>query len=342
MTTARTTEPPGTPPAPRAPVRSAPSAGRSLGQWAERSALPAAWLLLVVVFSIIAPDRFLSAGNLTSILGSQSILFMLALAALIPSMVGDIDLSLGATGALAAIVVAVLNVQHGVPVGFACLIAVVVGAGCGALNALFVVLFRTEPFIVTLGTGTFFTGLVFWLANSTTVVGVSGALAEWTYLRQILTVPVQFYYCVLVMLVIFYVARFTPIGMRALFVGQSREVATLSGIRTTRVRVGAFVLAGTVAALAGVLYVGTTGSAGPSSVDTFLLPAYAAVFLGATSIQPGRFNALGTGIAVLFLATGVAGLQLLGAQDFAQQLFYGAALVIAVTLSRLVRRPSTR
>ena len=81
-----------------------------------------------------------------------------------------------------------------------------------------------------------------------------------------------------------------------------------------------------------------TGSAGPTSVGTFLLPAYAAIFLGATSIQPGRFNALGTGIAVLFLATGVAGLQLLGAQDYAQQLFYGAALVLAVTISRYLRR----
>ncbi|QNK80760.1 ABC transporter permease [Nakamurella sp. PAMC28650] len=341
MTSAPITDP-KTPTPQRQSPRTSPACGRSIGQWAERSALPLAWLLLVVVFSILSPDRFLTSGNVTSILGSQSILFMLALAALVPSMVGDIDLSLGATGALAAVVIAVLNVQHGVPVGVACLIAVAVGAACGGVNALFVVMFKTEPFIVTLGTGTFFTGLVFWLANSTTIVGVSGDLANWTFLRQVGKVPVQFYYCVLIMLIIWYVARFTPVGMRALFVGQSRDVAVLSGIKVTRVRVGAFILAGTIAALAGVLYVGTTGSAGPSSVDTFLLPAYAAVFLGATSIQPGRFNALGTGIAVLFLATGVAGLQLLGAQDFAQQLFYGAALVAAVTLSRLVRRPSTR
>jgi ribose transport system permease protein len=126
--------------------------------------------------------------------------------------------------------------------------------------------------------------------------------------------------------------------VRALFVGQSRDVAALSGIKSDRIRWGAFVLAGVVAALAGILYVGTTGSAGPASVGSFLLPAYAAIFLGATTIQPGRFNALGTGVAVLFLATGVAGLQLLGAQDYAQQLFYGGALVLAVTLSRYLRR----
>jgi ribose transport system permease protein len=317
---------------------SQPPTRKTRGSWAEKAALPLAWLALFVVFAALNPDRFLSMGNISNILGSQAILFMLALAALLPSMVGDIDLSLGSIGGLSAILVAVLNVQQGVPIGVACLIAVVAGGLCGAVNALFVVRFKTEPFIMTLGTGTFFGGLVFWIANSTTIVGVSTALSEWTYIRVIAGVPIQFYYCLLMMLVIWYVATYTPLGVRALFVGQSRDVATLSGIKSDRIRWGAFVLAGVIAALGGILYVGTTGSAGPSSVGSFLLPAYAAIFLGATSIQPGRFNALGTGVAVLFLATGVAGLQLLGAQDYAQQLFYGGALVLAVTLSRYLRR----
>lgn len=315
-----------------------PPTPKSRAGWAEKAALPLAWLALFIVFAALNPDRFLSMGNISNILGSQAILFMLALAALLPSMVGDIDLSLGSIGGLSAILVAVLNVQQGVPIGVACLIAVVAGGLCGAVNALFVVRFKTEPFIMTLGTGTFFGGLVFWIANSTTIVGVSTALSEWTYIRVIAGVPIQFYYCLLMMLVIWYVATYTPLGVRALFVGQSRDVAALSGIKSDRIRWGAFVLAGVIAALGGILYVGTTGSAGPSSVGSFLLPAYAAIFLGATSIQPGRFNALGTGVAVLFLATGVAGLQLLGAQDYAQQLFYGGALVLAVTLSRYLRR----
>lgn len=68
-----------------------------------------------------------------------------------------------------------------------------------------------------------------------------------------------------------------------------------------------------------------------------LLPAYAAAFLGATTITPGRFNAFGTLIAVYFLVTGITGLQLLGAPTFVQQLFYGGALIIAVGVAVLVR-----
>ena len=69
-----------------------------------------------------------------------------------------------------------------------------------------------------------------------------------------------------------------------------------------------------------------------------LLPAFAGAFLGATSIRPGRFNAIGTLIAVYLVATGITGLQQQGAEPFVQQLFNGAALLIAVTLARLARR----
>jgi ribose transport system permease protein len=90
-------------------------------------------------------------------------------------------------------------------------------------------------------------------------------------------------------------------------------------------------------AIAGVLYVGTTAAADPSSGLTVLLPAFAAAFLGATSVNPGRFNPWGTIISVYFLVTGITGLSILGVSTFVQDLFYGGALVIAVTLSQIVR-----
>jgi ribose transport system permease protein len=86
-----------------------------------------------------------------------------------------------------------------------------------------------------------------------------------------------------------------------------------------------------------VVYAGTTGGADPSSGAGFLLPAFAAAFLGATSIVPGRFNPWGSLIAVYFLVTGITGLQLLGVESFVQQLFYGGALILAVVLARVVR-----
>jgi ribose transport system permease protein len=305
---------------------------------AERAALPVAWLALIVIYTIARPELFLTWSNISNILGSQAVLFVLALAALMPSLTGDFDLSLGGVMGLSAMVVGVLNTRHDVDIWLACAIAVAVAVLAGCLNGFFVVTCDTNALIVTLGMGSVFTGLIFFLAGSNTITGIDEALSRATFTTRMLGIPVEFYYGIVLMLIIWWASTFTPLGLRALFVGQARDVARLSGIRVSRIRWGGFVLGGFIAGLAGLLVVGTTGSADPTSSTTYLLPAYAAVFLGATTLKPGRFNALGVGIAVYFLATGVNGLQLLGAANYVQQLFYGGALVLAVVLSRQLRR----
>jgi ribose transport system permease protein len=137
--------------------------------------------------------------------------------------------------------------------------------------------------------------------------------------------------------VIWYVFEYTAAGRRLMFVGRGREVARLSGIRVNRVRAMSLIASGAIAALAGIISVGTTGAADPLSGNLLLLPAFAAAFLGATTIVPGRFNPLGSILAVFFLVTGITGLNFLGANTFVQNLFNGAALVLAVALSQLVR-----
>jgi len=120
--------------------------------------------------------------------------------------------------------------------------------------------------------------------------------------------------------------------------GRGREVARLSGVNVERVRARSLIAAGLIAALGGVLYTGMRGSADPSSGLAFLLPAFAAAFLGSTAIYPGRFNPWGAFVAVFFLSTGILGLNFLGADSFVQNLFYGGGLVIAVSISQLVRK----
>jgi ribose transport system permease protein len=150
-----------------------------------------------------------------------------------------------------------------------------------------------------------------------------------------LGIPLSFYYGLALCVGVWYVLEHRPVGRRLLFVGRGRSVARLSGVRVARIRFGALVASAALAGLAGVLYAGTIGGADPSSGATFLLPAFAAAFLGATSIVPGRFNPWGAFVAVYFLVTGVTGLQLLGADSYVQQLFYGGALILAVALSRV-------
>ncbi|MBV9192741.1 MAG: ABC transporter permease [Solirubrobacterales bacterium] len=338
-----TTQPTTKPEAPQATPGPRPRRAESaqIAVFAERAALPVTWIALIVVYSITASSTFPTWSNASNILGSQAVLFVLALAALMPSLTGDFDLSLGGIMGLTAMIAGVLNVNDHMAIGLACIIGVVAALAAGLLNGFLVVRCDTNPLIITLGMGSVFTGIIYYLAGSQTIVGVSTSLSKITFSDKLLGIPIEFFYGLALMLIIWYVSTLTPLGLRSLFVGQSRDVARLSGIRVDRIRWGGFVLGGLLAGFAGVLFLGTTGSADPTASGPYLLPAYAAVFLGATTIKPGRFNAFGTAIAVYFLATGVNGLQLLGAQNYVQQLFYGAALVVAVVLSRQLRRSRT-
>ncbi len=304
---------------------------------AERFALPFAWLLLIALFGKLLPQTFLSWRTISTMLGSQAVLVVLALALLIPLTAGDFDLSVASTMVFSSMLLAVLNVQGGAPVGLAIAAALGAGAVVGLANAGFILFFRIHSLIVTLGIGTFVNGLTLWLSNSRTISGISMDLVTAVVINRFLGVPMGFYYGIGVALAIWYFLELTVTGRKLLFVGRGREVARLNGIRVDRMRLGAFVAAGMLASLAGVLMAGTTGSADPISGLSSLLPAFAAAFLGATAINTGRFNPIGTVIAVYFLITGITGLTMLGASAYVQSLFYGGALVVAVALSQLVR-----
>ena len=194
----------------------------------------------------------------------------------------------------------------------------------------------------TLGSSTFVSGVILWISNSQTISGVSNSLVNVVVVDRFLGIPLAFYYGIALGLVMLYVFEFTPVGRRLLFVGRGRSVSRLSGIRVPRLRWFALAMSGLISSFAGILYAGTLGSADPTSSLSFLLPAFAAAFLGATTIMPGRFNPIGSIAAVYFLVTGITGLQLLGVQTFVQQLFYGGALVLAVALSQLARRRDAR
>jgi len=305
---------------------------------AQRYALVFAWALVILLFSILETDLFPTVTNFSSIFGSQAVLVILTLGLIIPLTVGDYDLSIASVLTLGAMVTAIMNVDYGWPIGFAILAAIIVGAIVGLINGGLIVLFDMDPLIVTLGTGTFVTGVVFWISDSRTISGVSDTIVDAVIATRFLSIPLAFYYGIALCIVIWYVFEFTPLGRRLLFVGRGRNVARLSGINVRRIRWGAFVASGAIAAIAGVAFIGTTGAANPSSGAGFLLPAFAAAFLGGTTINPGRFNPWGSVIAVYFLVTGITGLQLLGVQSFVQQLFFGGALVIGVILSQLTRR----
>ena len=330
------------PPPPReAPARTRP-AGAPVRRLFDKYALLLAWAVTIAIFGAIEPGIFLQAGNFASLFSSQAVLVVLTCSLVVTLTASEYDLSVASVLTLTSMLIAVLNARIGMAIVPSILIAVAAGTMVGVVNAVLIVGVGIDSIIATLGTGTLVSGLALWVSNSETISGISQSLVNAVIVPRLFGLSLGFVYALILTIVLWYVLSYTPVGVQLLFVGRGRRVARLSGLAVERLRFGALVAGSLLAAGAGVLYAGTSGAADPASGESFMLPAFAAAFLGSTSIVPGRFNAWGAFIAVYFLVTGINGLSLMGIQIFIQDLFYGGALIIGVTLSVLVRRRETR
>lgn len=320
----------------------APRDGRSwtgiARQGVSRLALVVVWALLILLYAILKPSTFLTSSTFTSIFSSQQALVFLTLALLCTIVIGEfVDLSVPSVLALSATIIPVLTVLHGWNVWLASLVGVLACVLVGAVNGALVVFLGVNTIVVTLGMGTFLLGIGLWMTSSNYVSGLSSSFAK-IDLTSVLGLPISFFYGLALMLLFAYVLGFTPLGRHMRFVGSNRDVSRLAGIRVNRIRFGAFVMAGLIAGVGGMLATAGLGGFNPGVSQTYLLPTFAATFLGTAAVQPGRFNPIGTLIAIYFLATGILGLELLGAAGWVADVFYGGALVIAVAISTMVHR----
>lgn len=318
-------------------AREAGPSGRALARdLLSRYALVLIWAVMALFFWAMRPGIFGTPQTFSSIFGGQQVVIILAMAVLITTVVGEIDLSFAAVMGLTATTIPVLAGVHGWPMWAACLAGLAVAAVCGAVNAWFVVGQGLNSLVVTLGMATLLQGVAQMVSGNTIVSIVDPGFAKIALFR-IAGMPLSFYYCLLLALVIFYVLGWTPLGRSMIFIGTNPEVARLAGIRVAATRFGAYVVSAVLSGAAGILLVASVGGFDSGTTMSYLLPPLAAVFLSTAVVQPGRFNPIGTLIAIWFLTTGIFGLQLMGATGWIQNVFYGGALVVAIALSKFVR-----
>ncbi|HEV7134297.1 MAG TPA: ABC transporter permease [Gaiellaceae bacterium] len=303
------------------------------------SRLLSRWGLLIVFcvvfggFSAWIPKRFPTSGNVQDILTSQPPGIFIAFAAMLVLVVGEFDLSIGATLGLSQYMVLKLITHYGLSWPMAILATLGISAGIGAANALAVVGLGINSFIATIGIATILEGVLQWISNGNTPL-FGGAPHGFTTLAQTKAgVVLPIYYALAAALLLWVVLEFTVIGRQMRATGANRAAARLSGIRTGRARFTAFIVAALLASIAGMLVTAQVGAADASSGPGFLLPAYAAAFLGATAIRPGFFNVWGTVIAIFLVAVGITGLQLKGVESWVTPVFNGSVLLLAVAVS---------
>jgi len=292
------------------------------------------WAGLVIAFSLWIPDLFLNVSTLQNILSNEAITAMVALAFLIAVAARVFDLTvannLTVSGCFTAW--ALIN-HHGVVIAVGG--ALLIGVTIGLVNAFVVVRLEVDSFIGTLGVSSILIAVAYMISDGGQIVLPDNAYGPFLDFGNnlVLGLPLPVFYLACISIVLWWVLEHTPAGRYLYAVGGNPVAAQLAGVRTGRVTTLALVGSGLLASFAGVVLVARLGLSTPDLGLPYLLPAFSAVFLGATQIRPGRVNVLGTLVAIFLLATGVKGLQLAGAPSYITDLFNGVALIVAVALA---------
>jgi ribose transport system permease protein len=307
-------------------------------EWLSRYLLLGLLVAIFVGFSIGVPDSFFTTENYRSIINDQIVVVFLAIGVTIPLIVGEFDVSVGYVLGLTQALAIGLLVRHDLSIPVVILIVLGIAAGVGVVNGVLVVYLRMHSFITTLATGSILTGVVYWYTGGQVLFQNVPEAYPKIAQDDIGGVPLPVIYGAVLTAVAALFLTYWPTGRRMYSTGGNRSAATLSGIRVNRLVLGSFVISAVLAGAAGVLISSQYASATPSIGPQFLLPAFAAAFLGATAFTPGRFNVLGAVVGVYVLAAPISGLQQLGVPSWFEYVFYGGALIIAVGLSGEARR----
>lgn len=289
--------------------------------------------LIILIFGLIEPALFLTTSNLQTVLAESAITAIMTLAILVPLAAGAFDLSIGAVMSFAVILVAYLQSNDHMAAIPAILITIGVSALIGVLNGFAVVVLRVNSFIATLAMSSIVEAAVFGVSGGNEIVtGISQNFIN-AGSNEALGLALPFWYMAILAVILYYVLQYTPFGRYLFALGDNPEATRLAGVPTGRLTFSALVISGTIAGIGGVILCARVGTASIDAGSTYLLPAFAAAFLGSTQIRPGRMNVWGAILAVYLLATGVQGLDLAGAASWVGDLFNGLALLLAVSIA---------
>lgn len=292
------------------------------------------WCLLLE----LATQRFATEGNIFTVLRQASIVSIVAIGETLVLLTGAMDVSLAAILGFSGIVAASLMTTANLPPWLACLGGIGMGGAIGLINGLVVTKIKINPIIATLGMMSILTGLALMYTGGQSVYGP--ALDSIAFLSSGGIGPVKLPVLVMFALytLFYWVLGRTLFGAHLYAVGSNNKAAWLSGLRVERIRIVAFVLAGLLAGLGGVMQVARLGAASPTMGDEFLFPILTAVILGGVSLSGGKGRLFNVLIASIFLVTITNGMVLLDTSVNAQRVVSGVILIVALSLDRLRQR----
>jgi ribose transport system permease protein len=299
-------------------------------------------LLMFLAFTVAVPTIFPTFRNMVNIANQATLSAIISGGLTVALIIGEMDLSIANVASFSGVLVTGLMVQSRVPVGLAILIVVAISAAIGMVNGLIITKLKVNSVVATLGTGSIVIGLNYAYAQGVPIAsGLPEAFKELAF-GKILGVPNNIAIMAIVLFALWVFINHTEWGVQLRATGGNASAARLSGIRVDRIKILGMAIASVCASITGILLASLIGSGTSAAADGYLMPAFAAVFLGSATLRDGDFHILGTLIGVFFIGIGFNGLAIFGVPTFVQYFFRGGILILAVGLSSVARVLATR
>jgi ribose transport system permease protein len=293
----------------------------------------------IIIFSIWVPSKFPTVGTVKQVLDSNAITAMAALALIVPLATRTFDLSFAYVMSLSGCVAAHFVATNHLSVPLSFVLGILAALVIGVINGIVVVVLRIDSFIGTLATGSLVQAFITYFTNDTTINDqrLAGSFSKFGQ-DDINGITYPVFYALAIAIILWLFMEYSATGRRLYATGFNLDAARLANIRVDRLRFCSLLASATIAGFAGVCLASSLSAGSPTAGPPYLLSAFAAVFVGATQLKAGRFNAWGTIVAVLMLGTGQIGLALATAPAWAADMFTGVVLLAALGATVLQRR----
>jgi ribose transport system permease protein len=300
----------------------------------QRFGLLISFLLLCVALSLLS-DRFLTPGNWVNILRQSSINLIIAIGMTYVILTAGIDLSVGAVLALSTVVTADL-LQRGIPILPTVILGLTLGGVLGLASGVLISRVKVPPFVATLGMMTVARGLALTYTQGRPITGLPELFRSigTGYLGP---VPMPIIVAGIAFIAGYILLTRTRMGMNIYALGNNPVAAHYAGIATSNYTTFVYVLAGALAALAGMILVARLDSAQPTAGISYEFDAIAAVVVGGTSFAGGEGSLFGTLLGVLVISVLNNGLNLLNISSFYQPVVTGVVIALALLLYKVFR-----
>ena len=304
-------------------------------------------LVVFITMSILAPERFLSPANLTSMAFQFPEFAILALAVAVAMLTGGSDLSVVGAANLSAVVAALFMSQFAGTVadggtGTGILLAAIalslaVGLVTGLFNGILVATFGLPPILATLGTGLIYTGLAIAMTGGSAVMGLPPAVA-WVGNGTLLDIPVPLVIFSALAIALGWVLKRTAFGLKTRMFGANPLAARYAAMDTGRVLLKVYALCGVLSAIAGLIVMSRANSAKADYGSSYLLLAVLIAVLGGVNPYGGYGRIVGVVLAVLSMQFLSSGLNLLQVTNFAREMIWGVLLIGVMLINLLTFR----